>query len=93
MLKYHAGSKTRGLQFLGTAKISGNIKDERCRNTAFYYDGLVTKLCLTLADLMDCSLPGFSVQKNFQARILGWVAISFSRGFSHPGIEPGSLAL
>jgi len=27
MLKYHAGSKTRGLQFLGIAKINGNIKD------------------------------------------------------------------
>ena len=28
----------------------------------------------------------------FQARILEWVAISFSRRSSHPGIEPASLA-
>ena len=28
---------------------------------------------------MDCSLPGSSVYGVFQARVLGWVAISFSR--------------
>ena len=31
---------------------------------------------------MDCSLPGCSVHGIFQARILGWVAISYSRGSS-----------
>ena len=31
---------------------------------------------------MDCSLPGSSVHGIFQARILEWVAISFSRGSS-----------
>ena len=40
---------------------------------------LVTKLCLTLCSPMDCSLPGSSVHGIFQARILEWVAISFSR--------------
>ena len=33
---------------------------------------------------MDCSLPGFSVYGILQARILEWVAISFSRGTSWP---------
>ena len=33
---------------------------------------------------MDCSLPGFSVHGIFQARILEWVAISFSRRSSRP---------
>ena len=33
---------------------------------------------------MDCSLPGFSVHGIFQARVLQWVAISFSRGSSRP---------
>ena len=33
-------------------------------------------------NLMDCSLPGFSVHGILQARILEWVAISFSRGAS-----------
>ena len=42
----------------------------------------VTQSCLTLCDPMDCSLPGFSVHAIFQARVLEWVAISFSRGSS-----------
>ena len=33
---------------------------------------------------MDCSLPGFSVHGIFQARVLEWVAISFSGGSSRP---------
>ena len=34
---------------------------------------------------MDCSPPGFSTHGILQARILEWVAISFSRGSSPPG--------
>ena len=41
---------------------------------------LVTKLCPTLCSPMNCSLPGSSVHGVFQARILEWVAIFFSRG-------------
>ena len=52
----------------------------------------VAQLCLTLCDPMDCSPPGSSVHGISQARIIEWVAISFSRGFS-PGIEPQSLVL
>ena len=44
----------------------------------------VTQLCLTLCSPMDCSLPGFSVYGIFQARVLEWGAISFSRGSSPP---------
>ena len=33
---------------------------------------------------MDCSPPGSSVHRILQARILEWVAISFSMGFSQP---------
>ena len=40
--------------------------------------------CPTLCDPMDCSLPGFSVHRFFQARVLEWVAIAFSRGSSWP---------
>ena len=40
--------------------------------------------CTTLCDSMDCSPPGYSVQGILQARILEWVAISFSRGSSQP---------
>ena len=44
------------------------------------YCCLVTQSCPALCDLMDCSLLGNSVQ----ARLLEWVAISFSRGSSKP---------
>ena len=44
----------------------------------------VAQSCPTLCDPMDCSLPGFSVHGIFQARVLEWVAISFSRGSSWP---------
>ena len=36
-------------------------------------------VCPTLRDPMDCSLPGSSIHGIFQARILEWVAIAFSR--------------
>ena len=42
------------------------------------------QLCLTLCDPMDCSPPGSSLLGIFQARILEWVAIFFSRGSSRP---------
>ena len=38
--------------------------------------------CLTLCDSMDCSPPGSSIHGIFQARILEWVAIPFSRRWS-----------
>ena len=40
---------------------------------------LVIQSCPTLCDPMDCSLPGSSVHGISQARILEWIAISFSR--------------
>ena len=40
--------------------------------------------CVCLCDPMDCSLPGSSVHGIFQARVLEWVAISFSSGSSQP---------
>ena len=39
----------------------------------------VAQLCLALCDPMDCSLPDSTVHGIFQARILEWVALSFSR--------------
>ena len=42
----------------------------------------VAQSCLTVCDPMDCSLQGSSVHGIFQARVLEWVAISFSRGSS-----------
>ena len=39
----------------------------------------VDQSCPTLSDPMDCSLPGSSVHGIFQARVLEWGAIAFSR--------------
>ena len=40
---------------------------------------LVTKSCPALYNSVDCSPPGSSAHGVFQARILEWVAISFSK--------------
>ena len=45
---------------------------------------LVTQSCLTFGDSMDCNPPGSSVSVISRARILEWVAISFSWGSSRP---------
>ena len=42
---------------------------------------------VTLCDAMDCSPPGSPGHGIFQARILEWIAISFSGGLPDPGIE------
>ena len=39
----------------------------------------VTLSCPTLSDPMDCSLPGSYIHRIFQARVLEWGAIAFSR--------------
>ena len=44
----------------------------------------VTQSCPTLCDPVDCSLSGSPVHGIFQARVLEWIAISFSRGSSRP---------
>ena len=46
--------------------------------------GEVAQSCPTLCDPVDCGLPGSSIHRIFQARILEWVAISFSKGSSWP---------
>ena len=45
---------------------------------------LVTQLCPALCDALDCSLPGSSVHRILQARILEWVAMPISRESSQP---------
>ena len=56
---------------------------------------MVVKLlqsCPTLCDPMNRSQPVSSVHGILQARILEWVAISFSRDLPDPGLEPASAA-
>ena len=51
-----------------------NLKD----NIYIYICVLFTQSCLTLCNPTDYSLPGSSVHEILQARMLVWVAISFS---------------
>ena len=48
------------------------------------YGVLVAQSYSALCNPMDCSPPGSSVHGILQARILEWIAISFSRGSSWP---------
>ena len=57
-----------------------NLIIETCKNVKV----LITQLCLSLCDPMDCSLSGSSVHGILQARTLEWVAVSFSRASSQP---------
>ena len=43
---------------------------------------VLTQSCLTLCNPMECNPSGSSVHGILQARVLEWVAISFSRGSS-----------
>ena len=45
---------------------------------------LVIQVCLILCNPTDCCLPGTSVHRILQARLLEWGAISSSRGSSQP---------
>ena len=61
---------------------------------------LLLRLCLCVCSVVsdcfkpvDCSLPGSSVHGIFQASLLEWVAISFSRNLPTQGSNPHFLAL
>ena len=51
----------------------------------------VTQSYPTPGDPMDCSPAGSSVHGIFQARILEWVTLSYSRDLPNAGIQPTSL--
>ena len=55
--------------------------------------GVIAQSCQTLCDPEDCSSKGSSVYGILQARVLEWVAISFSRGSSLPRDSTRSSAL
>ena len=50
-------------------------------------------LCLILCHTVDCNPPDSSVHGIFQARILEWVAISYSTDLPDPGVKPMSPTL
>ena len=58
---------------------TGNFKSN---GTLLCVCAQLLQLCPTLWVPMDCSSPGSSIHGILQARILGWIAISFYRGSS-----------
>ena len=54
------------------------------RFSSSYVHAKSLQSCLTLCNPVDCIPSGCSVHGIFQARILGWVAVSFSRGSESP---------
>ena len=60
----------------------GFSRQEHCSGLPFpspMRENEVAQLCLTLSDPMDYSLPGSSIHVIFQARVLEWIAIAFSK--------------
>ena len=53
----------------------------------------VAESCLTLSDPMDCSLLGSSIHGILKARMLEWVAISFSKGSPWGALKPTDAQL
>ena len=68
----------------GTNKGLQHIQLFRCLIAREKNKVLIAQSGTTLCNPMDCSPPGSSVHGILQARILEWVAISFSRGASQP---------
>ena len=58
-----------------------------------YSTCLIAQSCPILCDPVDCSPPGSSVHGILQARILEWIAISFSKGSSQPKDRTHILSL
>ena len=51
----------------------------------------VVQSCPTLSDPMDCSLLGSSIHGIFQARVLEWGAVAFSKSRGHTNSFPSPL--
>ena len=77
-------------EFIKDTGSTGNIKHQLCLRIPAINRKKVKRYCLPshvcalLFDPTDCSPPGSSVHGIFQARILEWVAIVYSRGSSLP---------
>ena len=82
-------------QSMGLQRIGHNLatKHQQQSSCGIFWRLLRSKAlrsCPTLCKPTGCSPPGSSVHGILQARILEWVAISFSRDLPDPGIEPES---
>ena len=75
-----AGRNTNNLSYADDTTLMAEIEEElKCFLMKVKSQSEVAQSCLTLSDPMDCSLPGSSVHGIFQARVLEWGAVAFSR--------------
>ena len=92
--KNHLIFQVRNLKLRKSKKTQVNHRTHKCQSQYLNSDLPASKVkwkwsevaqsCRTLCDPVDCNLPGSFVHGILQARILEWVAISFSRGSSRP---------
>ena len=73
-----------GIELRSPASQAGSLLSEPPGKPHKYPCVKVAQLCPTLCDPTNCSLQGSSIHGVFQARVLEWVAISFSRGSFPP---------
>ena len=93
--KSHGPEEPGRLQSMGSQRAGHNwvtslfFPRRNCLKFFYMYSCccLVAKSCLTLGNPMNCSPPGFSVDGISQARILEWIAISFSGDLPNPVIK------
>ena len=74
------GISVQVLVFSSSGCIPKNRHTGSCANSVYLCVCVHAQSCLSLCYPMDCSQPGSSVHGIFQASILEWVAIPFSRG-------------
>ena len=74
-----AGRNINGLRYADDTTLMAESEEElKSLLMKVKSESEVAQSCLTLSDLMDCSLPGSSVHGIFQARVQEWGAIAFS---------------
>ena len=87
------GISVQVLAFSSFGCIPKNRHTESCANSVCLSVCVHAQSRPSLCDPMDCSQPGSSVHGIFQASVLEWVAIPFSRGSSTQGSNPCLLHL
>ena len=78
-------SKTPKTPCVVMATSLGDLHFYQASQVVHFVVVLVPKSRLTLCNPMDCSLPDSSIHGIIQAKIMEWIAISFSRESSRPG--------
>ena len=87
-MEYYSAIKRNSFEsvLMSRMKLEPIIQSEVSQKEKYQYSMLLSRFpsCPTLCDLIDSSPLGSSVHEIFQERILEWVAMPFSRGFSQP---------